>query len=135
MSQQDTRIDLKSDYFTFKKAVTEKYGDQFAKQTELFLARAAAEAEDGFLDAAITDAEFAYALSQYQPEEYRVIYLIGFLTQTYLDNNQISKARGYCELGFKMLDETSEEYKDDYRMFIELREMINGESWKLSSGL
>jgi len=130
MMRHHPTIDLKSDYFTFKKSVIERFGNQFAEQTELFFAKAYAEAEDGSLDSAIDYAEFAYALSQYQPDDYRIIYLIGFLTQIYLDKNDVSKAKAYCDLGFEMLDKKSKSHDEDRRMFTELREIIKGESWK-----
>lgn len=123
-------IDLKTDFYIFRQAVVERFGDHYAVQTELFFAKAYAEAEDGSLDYAISYAEFAYKLSQFQPENYSVIYLIGFLTQIHLDKNDIIKAKKYCDLGFEMLEKESVSEGEDYRMFSELREMIKSEGWK-----
>ena len=123
-------MDIKEDFYTFRNDLIAKYGEFYAEQTELFFERAIHYADKGLPLSAIADAKYAYSLSFYQPENYRVLYLIGFLTQIHIDNNLIAKAKDYCDLGFQLLDKESPDYEDDLKAFTELREMINGEDWK-----
>lgn len=125
-------IDIHSDFFSYRNQLIEKYGDFYAEQSDLFFERAVFLAEKGVPLSAIRDAKFAYSLSQYQPENYRIIYLIGFLCQIHLDNTLIREAKTYCELGFKLLDKNDPDYDKDYKSFSELLDMIKGDEWKSS---
>lgn len=125
-------IDIHSDFFSYRNQLIEKYGEFYAEQSDLFFERAVFLAEKGVPLSAIRDAKFAYSLSQYQPENYRIIYLIGFLCQIHLDNNLIREAKAYCELGFKLLDKNDPDYDKDYKSFSELLDMIKGDEWKSS---
>lgn len=127
---KENEINIKDDFFTFRNKLIEKKGEFYAEQSDLFFERAVYFAERGFPLSAISDAKFAYSLAQYQPENYRIIYLIGFLCQIHLDNDFIKKAKAYCDLGFQLLDEESPDYEDDYKAFSELRDIIKGEDWK-----
>jgi hypothetical protein len=53
---------------------------------------------------AIADAKFAYSLSIYQYDNYRIVRLVVFLAQIYFDNGFMKEAESYCKLGHKMLD-------------------------------
>lgn len=125
-----SQIDIKDDFYTFRNNVIDEFGDFYTEQTEIFFERAVYFAEKGFPLNAIADAKFAFALSNYQSDDYRTIYLIGFLCQIHLDNNFIEKAKSYCDLGFKILDKESSYYENDFKSFTELREIIKGEDWK-----
>ncbi len=57
-------------------------------------------------------------------------FVIGFLSPLHCDLGQISKSKAYYELGLKLLDPESKEYEDDKKMYKDLKEMIDGESWK-----
>lgn len=128
----EDKINIKDDFYTFRNKLIEEKGEFYAEQTDLFFERAVHFAEKGFPLTAISDAKFAYLLSQYQPDNYRIIYLIGFLCQLHLDNDFIRKAKAYCDLGFKLLDEEDPNYQDDLKAFSELRDIINGEEWKIN---
>lgn len=128
--KSNSQIDIKEDFITFRNNVIDEFGEFYAEQSELFFERAVHFAKQGFPLNAIADAKFAYSLSNYQPDDYRVIYLIGFLCQIHLDNNFIAKAKSYCDLVFKILDKESPDYEYDLKSFTELREIIKGEDWK-----
>lgn len=123
-------IDIYSDYFSFRTQLVDKHGVFYAEQSDIFFERAIFLAKKGLALSAIRDAKFAFSLSQYQPENYALIYLIGFLCQIHLDNGKYTEAKAYCELGFKLLDKDDSDYDKDYKSFSELRDIIGGEEWK-----
>ena len=125
-------IDIFSDFYSFRNQIIEKFGDFYAEQSDVFFERAVFLADKGLTLSAITDAKFAYSLSQYQPENYRPVYLIGFLSQIHLDNNMIREAKAYCDLGFRLLDKEDPDYENDYKSFSDLRDIIKGDEWKTS---
>lgn len=129
---KNVNVNIKDDFYTFRNSVIEKYGEFYAEQSELFFERAVHFAEKKLHLTAIKEAEYAYALSIHETDSYRVIYLVGFLAQLHLDNNNIREAKAYCNLGFQLLDEESSEYENELRSYTELREMINGEDWKMN---
>ncbi|MBP8878325.1 MAG: hypothetical protein KBG86_09785, partial [Flavobacteriales bacterium] len=99
------------------------------EQTMLFFERAVAQANKDLMHSAIADAQTAYTFAQFN-DEYRIVYLIGFLSQLHIDTEDFKKARAYCELGYKMLDTDDTDYADDKAKFDELKEIIDSESWK-----
>ncbi len=123
-------IDIKADFYSFRKEVIEKFGDFYFEQTDLFFERATAFAQKGLLHNAIIDANYAYNLSFYNPEEYHLLYLIGFLCEIHLELNKIKNARFYCDLGKGMLCPEDKDYEDDKKKFDEFDEIIRGEEWK-----
>lgn len=125
-------IDIYSDYFSFRTQLIDKHGVFYGEQSDIFFERAIFLEKKGLTLSAISDAKFALSLGQYQPENYSIIYLIGFLSQIHLDNNMIREAKSYCELGFKLLDKDDPDYDVDYKSFSELKEMIKGDEWKTS---
>jgi hypothetical protein len=124
-------IDIKQDYFSFKAQTISKLGNVFKAQADLFFERAIHDAENGLLYSAVSDARFALELSQYAKDiGYEMIYMFGFLTQISLDVNNIIQAKYYYNLGEKMLDKNDINYESDKKAFAQLKEMIDGESWK-----
>ena len=124
-----TKFDIEADFVTFREQIVEEYGEQNLEQTILFFERAVAQANKKLLHSAIADAQTAYTFSQFN-YEYRIVYLIGFLSQLHIDTEDFRKARAYCELGYKMLDPDDTDYADDKAKFDELKEIIDSESWK-----
>jgi len=129
---KEDEINIKDDFYTFRNKLIEKKGAFYAEQSDLFFDRAIHFAKEGLPLSAITDAKYAYSLSYYQADNYRIIYLVGFLSQIHLDNDFIKKAKAYCDLGFKLLDNEDPDYENDLKSFSELRDIIKGEEWKMN---
>jgi len=125
-------IDIYTDYYSFRNQLIEKRGDFYAEQSDIFFQRAVFWADKGLFLSAIKDARLALSLSNFQPENYQMIYLIGFLSQIYLNSDKIREAKAYCELGFNLLDKDDFGYVADYRMFSELMDIIKEEDWKMN---
>jgi len=124
-----TRFDIEADFITFREQIIEEFGNANLEQTMLFFERAVAQANKDLLYSAIADAQTAYTFSQFN-DEYRIVYLIGFLSQLHIDTEDFKTARKYCELGYKMLDPDDSDYVDDKAKFDELKDIIDSESWK-----
>jgi hypothetical protein len=124
-----TKFDIDADFVTFREQIVAEFGKANLEQTMLFFERAVSQANKNLLFSAIADAQTAYAFSQFN-DEYRIVYLIGFLSQLHIDTEDFKKARMYCELGYKMLDHDDTDYADDKAKFDELKEIIDSESWK-----
>ncbi|MFC2176317.1 hypothetical protein ACFLR1_05050 [Bacteroidota bacterium] len=124
-----TKFDIEADFVTFREQIVEEFGKSNLEQTMLFFERAVAQANQDLLYSAIADAQTAYTFSQFN-DEYRIVYLIGFLSQLHIGTEDFKKARRYCELGYKMLDPDDSDYADDKAKFDELKELIDSESWK-----
>ena len=124
-----TKFDIEADFVAFREQIIKEYGEQNLDQTILFFERAVAQANKDLLYSAIADAKTAYTFGQFN-NEYRIVYLVGFLSQLHIDTEDFGKARAYCELGYKMLDPNDPDYADDKAKFDELKEIIDSESWK-----
>ena len=129
---KEEEINIKDDFYTFRNKLIEKKGEFYAEQSDMFFERAIYFAKKGLPFSAISDAKFAHSLSYYQTDNYKVLYLIGFLCQIHLDNDFISKAKAYCDLGFQLLDEEDSNYNEDLKSFSEMRDIIKGEEWKMN---
>ena len=123
-------VDIKADYLSFRDDLIEKLGPAFAMQTDIFFERAVYEANNGLFASAILDARFALSTGVYQEDQYRIIYLVGFLCQAHIDIGDYAKAKHYLDLGYKMLDVNDSEYEDDKAKFDSLKDIIEGENWK-----
>ncbi len=123
-------IDLKSDFLTFKTQITQKFGEQYFEQVDLFFQRATTQAEHGLFLSALADGKFALELSNFSSDRSNIHYLIGFLSQLHCDLGQIANSNAYYELGLKLLDPDSPSYEDDKELFRNLKELIDGERWK-----
>jgi|ERR1035437_1516623 hypothetical protein len=126
----DNEIDLKADFLTFKNQIINKFGQQYFDQAEIFFERAMKQAEQGLIHSAIADGKFALDLTHYSNDQTGIQYLIGFLSQLHCDIGQISISKAYYELGLKLLDTNDRGYEDDKQLFANLKELIDGESWK-----
>ena len=124
-----TKFDIEADFLTFREQIINEFGKANLEQTILFFERAVSQARKELLYSAIADAQTAYTFAQFN-DEYRIVYLIGFLSQLHIDTNNFIQAKSYCELGFKMLDPTDIDYEDDKAKFDELKELIDSENWK-----
>lgn len=122
-------VDIKNNFYTFKNQIIDKFGEFYAKQTEIFFERAVIEANNDLPYNAISDANFAYNLAQYQNDT-GLHCLVGFLSHLHIDIGQIRKAKAYLELGYKILDKEDEDYEKDKASFDQLKGLIDGESWK-----
>ena len=126
----NNEIDIQADFITFRNQIINKFGEQYFDQAELFFVRAMKQAEQGLIHSAIADGKFALDLTNYSSDQKGIQYLIGFLSQLHCDIGQISKSKAYYELGVKLLDPQDE---DDKRLYKNLKELIDGESWKGST--
>jgi len=120
-------IDIQADFITFRNQIINKFGEQYFDQAEIFFVRAMKQAEQGLIHSAIADGKFALDLTNYSSDQTGIQYLIGFLSQLHCDIGQINKSKAYYELGVKLLDPKDE---DDKRLYKNLKELIDGESWK-----
>lgn len=123
----DNNIDIQADFITFRNQIINKFGEQYFDQAEIFFVRAMKQAEQGLIHSAIADGKFALDLTNYSKDQTGIQYLIGFLSQLHCDIGQINKSKAYYELGVKLLDPKDE---DDKRLYKNLKELIDGESWK-----
>ena len=123
----DNEINFKSDFLNFKDQIVEKFGEQYLEQVDIFFERAITEAKQGLFNNAAADGKFALELHNYSENIIGIQYLFGFLSQLYCDMGQINKSKAYYDLGIKFLDPND---MDDIRLFEELKELIDGESWK-----
>lgn len=123
-------INIKADFLTFKNQIVDKFGEQYFEQAEIFFERAMEQAKQGLLHSAIADGKFALELSNYSNDKTGIQFLIGFLSQLHCDLGQISKSKSYYDLGIKLLDREDKDYEDDLQLFKNLKELIDGESWK-----
>lgn len=123
------KINIKSDYLTFRDSIIENLGESFAEQTDVFFERAIYEADNEMQLSAVSNAKFAIELGQFQ-EDVPIIYIYGFLSQLLLDMGKIKDAKMMCNVGIKLLDDDDIDYENDKAMFFELRDMINSEGWK-----
>ena len=130
MTSKFDSVDIKSNFYTFRNQVIEKYGDFYESQVDMFFERACYFANRGLIEQAIEEARFAYNLNHYQPENYEMVYLVGFLCELHIQKENIRKAKSYCDLGLKLLDPSDPDYEYDYRKFKEMEEIIRGEEWK-----
>lgn len=126
----DNKINISSDFLSFKKEIVDKFGAQYFEQTELFFSRSVELASQGLIKSAIADANFALNLSEYSNDKLGIHYLIGFLSQLHCDLGEISKAKSYYKLGLKLLDREDENYHSDLDLYQRLKEHIDSESWK-----
>jgi hypothetical protein len=129
--EESNKMNLESDYLTHRAEIIDKFGEVFADAIDTFFERAVEEANNDLLDSAIRDAKLAYDLGVYQQNDYALIYLIGFLCETNLNAGSIGKAKEYLEIGYKMLDKRDADYERDKLSFNRLKEIIDGESWKI----
>ena len=123
------KINIKSDFLTFKESVIEHLGDSFADQTDVFFERAVFEADNEMQLSAVSNAKFAIELGQFQ-KEIPIICIYGFLSQVLLDLGKIKDAKTMCNVGIKLLDDNDSDYEKDKASFYELQEMIKSEGWK-----
>ena len=125
----DNEINFQGDFLAFREEIIAKFGEQYFDQTKIFFERAYSQREQGLLHSANADAKFALELSHYTTD-YRIVYLLGFLSQLNCDLGKLNQARAYYELGIKLLDPADEDYEDDMELFARLKELLDGESWK-----
>ena len=123
------KINIETDFLTFRESVIENLGDSFADQTDVFFERAVFEADNEMQLSAVSNAKFAIELGQFQ-KEIPIIYIYGFLSQVLLDLGKIKDAKTMCNVGIKLLDDNDSDYEKDKASFYELQEMIKSEGWK-----
>ena len=129
----NNEIDINSDFHSFKTEIINKFGSHYYDQTEIFFERAMAQAQKGLLHSAIAHGKFALELTQFSNDNTGIIYLLGFLSQLHCDLGQIKKSLAYYDLGIKLLDPVDKNYENDGQLFKNLKELIDGESWKGTS--
>ncbi len=123
-------IEVTLNYIDFKNQLIEKYGEFYAKQTEIFFERSIFEAKKNFIESALIDAKYALNLSYLSNEEYSKIFIIGFISQMYCDQGKIKKAKKYYQLGMRLIENKPELFQTELILFEKLKELIDSESWK-----
>ncbi len=124
------QIEINSDFLTFSQQMIDKHGKHYSKQADLFFERAVELAKKGLIHSAVEEAKFSLALNGYSKKQTRSHYIIGFIAQLYCDLGKIKNARGFFELGLKLLDRDDLDYWSDYEMYQRLKEHIDSEGWK-----
>jgi hypothetical protein len=66
-------------------------------------------------------------MAKYSNFEYSVVYLIGMLCQTYLDNGQPEIADRFFNHGIRILDENEPDYNEIVDQFLDLKIIIKEE--------
>ena len=125
-------INTDSNFIDFNQQVTKNYGDLYTSQVDLFFERAMLNTQKGLYLSAIENCKFALALNEFASEKINIHYLIGYISQLYCDLGQTEKAWYYYEYGFSLLDGTQENYINDFRLYTNLREHIDFNSWKVA---
>lgn len=126
----ENEININADFLTFENQIIEEFGEQYAKQAELFFERSVEQAKQGLEHSAIAYSKFALEQSNYSNDKTGLSCLIGFISQLHCDLGKINQSKAYYELGLKLLDTESSNYEDDKEMYRRLKEHIDSESWK-----
>lgn len=125
-------LNTDSNFIEFNQEITKNYGELYTSQVDLFFERAMLNAQKGLYLSAIENCKFALALNEFASEKINIHYLIGYIAQLYCDLGQIDKSWYYYEYGFSLLDDSQENYINDFRLYTNLREHIDLSSWKVA---
>lgn len=125
-------LNTDSNFIEFNQEIRKNYGELYTSQVDLFFERAMLNAQKGLYLSAIENCKFALSLNEFASEKINIHYLIGYIAQLYCDLGQIDKSWYYYEYGFSLLDDSQENYINDFRLYTNLREHIDLSSWKVA---
>ena len=117
-------------YHRFTEQIVERYGDFFAEITTLFFFKAVELAEGEKYEEAIRIGRHAVILANYSNLGYARVYLLGMLSQAYLDNDEPDMANKFFTLGIQLLNKNDENYDRDVDQFLDLKIIIEKEMEK-----
>jgi len=114
-------------YDRFIEQIAEKYGNFFAEVTDVFFKKAVELAEDKKFEEAIKVGRHAVIMANYSNLGNERVYLLGMLSQAYLDNNEPEMANEFFTLGIRLLNKNDESYDSDIDRFLDLKIIIEKE--------
>lgn len=114
-------------YDKFTEQITEKYGDFFSEITTMFFEKAVEFAENEKYEEAVKAGRHAVIMANYSNIGYGYVYLLGMLSQAYLDNDEPEIANEFFTYGIKLLDKNEYNYNDDVDRFLDLKIIIEEE--------
>ena len=114
-------------YDKFTEQIAGKYGDFFSEITDAFFEKAVELAEDNKFEEAIKIGRHAVIMANYSNLGYARVYLLGMLTQAYLDNDEPEVANEFFTYGIQLLDKNDYDYNDDIDRFLDLKIIIEEE--------
>lgn len=128
---KDISINMGDDLFNFRAELVEDYGEDYAKKTEAFIEKSVILAEDmpPYIIADLTQAEL---IKKHQPDDYRFIHFIKFITDVYTcweEPSKIGIAKAYCKLGINLLNENEPYFKAYSKKFEEYKNEIMRQEW------
>lgn len=117
-------------YEDFRQSIIAEEGDFFDLIVFDFLTQATKFAEAEKYEEAVILANDALVMAKYADVGYRIVYLIGMLCQTYLQNNQPEMADKYFNYAMLILDKNDSGYDEDMNKFLDLKALIERELQK-----
>ena len=112
---------------SFKESVIDKHGEFYAEQIDLFFNQAVEFAIEGNFTEAVKLGNDALIIAKFSNIGYRVIYLIGMLCETYLDNDEPELANELFTYGMEIIDNGDDTYERDLNQFLDLKIRIVNE--------
>jgi len=114
-------------YDKFIEEFIEQYGDFFTEAVTMFFLKAIELAEDEKYEDAIKLGRQALNLAKYSHLDSERVYLLGMLSQAYLDNEEPEMADKFFTHGIKLLDKNDEDYESDVDRFLDIKIIIDKE--------
>ena len=121
------------DHDKFIEQIAEKYGDFFSEITYVFFEKAVELAENEKYEEAINIGRHAVIMANYSNLGYARVYLLGMLSQAYLDNDEPEMADEFFKYGIEYLNKNDEDYGSDVDRFLDLKIIIDKELGKKKS--
>ena len=121
-------------YHKFIDQIAEKYGNFFTEIATVFFEKAVMFAKSEKYEEAITIARHAVILTNYSNIGNERVYLLGMLSQAYLDNDDLEMADEFFSIGIRLLDKNDESYENDVDQFLDLKIVIEQEKEKKNMG-
>ena len=118
-------------YDNFLEKFIEQYGDFFTETVTMFFLKAIELAEDEQYEDAIKLGRQALNLVNYSHLDSERVYLLGMLSQAYLDNGEPEMADKFFRYGIQLLDKNDEDYESDADRFLDIKIMIEKELKKI----
>lgn len=122
-------MNYNADPLTFSNEFGLKFKNEIEQMVDVLFTRSIYEAEKGLHHSAISDTLFILQLLQYSPGD-RTAYIIGFLTQLFIDLDDIPSALQWWKRGWESFDKDNPDNEDIVESFRYLDDILNGEDWK-----
>ena len=122
-----TTKNKKRDLQQFTEQITKECGVVFSVIATLFFEKAVEFAKNEKYEEALLAARHTIILANYSKLGYERVYLLGMLSQAYLDNDQLEMANEFFTLGIQLLNKNDENYDSDVDQFLDLKIIIEKE--------